>query len=133
LNYRSPYVRTSILMALLPIEWVEKVPKYAPPKGCVPPLAGQNRREQPGFRSDCSGSAMHLSPIPLGKCKSSSDPDNGNNFRREPMKGRVPHYVLPGAGCTPWASPEFPPPWQRECRPMENRPKSPTRSGEDSY
>jgi len=55
---------------LLPIEWVEKVPKYSPPRGCIPPLAEQNRREQPGFRSGCSGSARHLSPTPFRKTES---------------------------------------------------------------
>jgi hypothetical protein len=56
--------------ALLPIEWVERVPKYSPPRGCVPPMAGQNRREQPRFRSGCLASARHLSPIPLRKTES---------------------------------------------------------------
>jgi hypothetical protein len=29
-------------MPLLPIEWVEKVPKFSPPRGGVPYLAGHN-------------------------------------------------------------------------------------------
>jgi len=65
-------------MALLPIEWVEKVPPYSPPRGCVPPMAGQNRREQPGFRSGCLASARHLSPTRLRKteCQLRSGPPN---------------------------------------------------------
>ncbi|KPK91065.1 MAG: hypothetical protein AMJ94_07910 [Deltaproteobacteria bacterium SM23_61] len=42
---------------------------------------------------------------PFGKPNPRSDPDNKIIIRREPMKEQTPRYVLPGAGCTPWAVP----------------------------
>jgi hypothetical protein len=63
-------VKAGILFGSSPNRAGGKGPKDSPPRGCVPPLTGQNRREQPGFRSGCPGSARHLSPIRLRKTES---------------------------------------------------------------
>jgi hypothetical protein len=72
--------RKDSFKTLLPIEWVEREQKYSQPRGCVPPMAGQNRREDPGFRNDCLGSAMHLSPTPFRKTESWLRPGHPKNF-----------------------------------------------------
>jgi hypothetical protein len=94
--------------ALLPIERVERIPEDSPPRGCVPSPAGQNRREQPGFRSESFGSARHLSLTPCAKPNPRSNLDNSIMIRREPMEEEPPHYVPPGTGCAHGAPPESP-------------------------
>jgi hypothetical protein len=99
---------TNYIKALLPIEWVERIPEDSPPRGCVPSLAGQNRREQTGFRSGCLASARRLSLTPCAKPNPSSNLDNSIIIRREPMEEELPHYVPPGTGCAHGAPPESP-------------------------
>src|SRR5512143_551734 len=77
-----------ILMALLYLylrlfsqpSRVERESKYSPPGGRVPPMVGQNRREQSGFRSACLASARHLSPSPSRKTECQLRPRQLNNF-----------------------------------------------------
>jgi hypothetical protein len=61
-------------MPFLPIEWVERVPEY------YPPMAGQNRREQTGFRSGCWASARHRSPTPFRKTECQPRSGQPNHF-----------------------------------------------------
>ena len=116
---------------LLPIEWVEKVPKYSPPRGCIPPMAGQNRREQLGFRSGCLASARHLSPTPFRKTECHLRSGQPNHFPTRTDETPAASLCPAMGGMRPLGPPESPRPWQRAYRPMENRPKSPTRLGED--
>jgi len=119
--------------ALFPIEWVERVPQYSPPRGCVPPMAGQNRREQPGFRRGCLASARHLSPNPFRKTESQFRSRQPKHFPTRTHERTGASLCPAMGGMRPLGPSRDPPPWQRACRPMQNRPKSPTRLGEDSF
>ena len=116
---------TLIYFVLLPIDRAERVPQYSQPRGCVPPMAGQNRREQIGFRSSCLASARHLSPTPYRKTELQFRSRKLNHFPTRTHE-RTTASLCPAMGGTrPLGPSREPPPWQRAYRPMENRPNSP--------
>ena len=61
----------------------EKIPSKGLPhrsRGCVPSMAGQNRREEARVRSSPLSSARHLSPIPLPKTEPLVRPGQPKKF-----------------------------------------------------
>jgi len=118
-------------LGLLPIEWVEKDSKALRPGG-----ASRTWRDSISGNSPDSGAVAWVPQgsgprSPCGKPNPCFDPANKIRIRREPMKEQLLYDVPPGAGCAPGAPPGSSPPWQWAYRPMENRPKLPTRLGED--